>query len=116
MEEKNVVKFKKDEFAMKEFIKNSVGRGKVSKVKIEYTPVGEKIIIFTHKTGLVIGRGGERIEQLTKTLKSRFNLENPRLEVEEIKQPEFDAQLTADDIALGLERFGPLKFKVVAYR
>ncbi len=116
MEEKNVVKFKKDEFAIREFIKESVGRGKVSKVKIEYTPVGEKIIISTHKTGLVIGRGGERIDELTRILKTRFKLENPHLEIEEIKHPEFDAQITADDIALGLEKFGPLRFKVIAYR
>jgi small subunit ribosomal protein S3 len=116
MEEKNVVKFKKDEFAMKEFIKNSLGRGRISKVKIEYTPVGEKIIISTHKTGLIIGRGGERIDELTRTLKARFKLENPHLEIEEIRHPEFDAQITADEIALGLERFGPLKFKVIAYR
>jgi small subunit ribosomal protein S3 len=116
MEEKNVVKFKKDEFAVKEFIKSSVGRGKVSRVKIEYTPVGEKIIISTHKTGLVIGRGGERIEELTRILKTRFKLENPHLEIEEIKHPEFDAQITADEIALGLEKFGPLRFKVIAYR
>ncbi len=116
MEEKNVVKFKKDEFAIREFVKKSLGRGKVSKVKIEYTPVGEKIIISTHKTGLIIGRGGERIDELTRKLKTRFKLENPRLEVEEIKHPEFDAQLVADDIALGLERFGPLRFKVISYR
>ncbi len=116
MEEKNVVKFKKDEFAMKEFIKNSLGRGRISKVKIEYTPIGEKIIISTHKTGLIIGRGGERIDELTRTLKTRFKLENPHLEIEEIRNPEFDAQITADEIALSLERFGPLKFKVIAYR
>jgi len=116
MEEKNVVKFKKDEFAMREFIKNSLGRGRVSRVRIEYTPVGEKIIIATHKTGLVIGRGGERIDELTRNLKRRFKLENPRLEIEEVKHPEFDAQITADEIALGLEKFGPLRFKVIAYR
>ena len=116
MEEKNIVKFKKDEFAMREFIKNSLGRGKVSKVRIEYTPVGEKIIISTHRTGFVIGRGGERIDELTRKLKSKFKLENPRLEIEEIKHPEFDAQITSDDIALGLEKFGPLRFKVIAYR
>ncbi len=116
MEEKNVVKFKKDEFAIKEFVKNSVGRGKVSRVQIEYTPVGEKIIISTHKTGLVIGRGGERIDELTRILKTKFKLENPHLEIEEIRHPEFDAQITADEIALGLERFGPLRFKVIAYR
>jgi len=116
MEEKAVVKFKKDEFAVKEYVKGSIGRGKVSKIRIEYTPIGEKIIISTHKAGLIIGRGGERIDQLTKTLKSKFGLENPHIEIDEIKNPEFDAQLTADDIASGLERFGPLKFKVLAYR
>jgi small subunit ribosomal protein S3 len=116
MEEKNVVKFKKEEFAIKEYVKASLGKGKVSRVKIEYTPVGEKIIISTNKPGLIIGRGGERIDELTRVLKTRFSLENPHIEIDEIKNPEFDAQLMADDIALSLERFGPLKFKVTAYR
>lgn len=116
MEEKNVVKFKKEEFAVREYIKNSIGKGKVSKVRIEYTPVGEKIIISTSKPGLVIGRGGERIDELTTILKKKFKLENPHVEIDEIKQPEFDAQIVADDIALALENLGPIKFKVIAYK
>jgi len=116
MEERNVVKFKKEEFAVREYIKKSLGKGKISKVEIQYTPVGEKIIISTNKPGLVIGRGGEKIIELTTTLKTKFKLENPHIEIDEIKEPEFDAQINADDIALSLERFGPLKFKVVAYR
>ncbi len=116
MEEKNLVKFKKEEFTIREYIKESVGKGKVSKVKIEYTPVGEKIMISTHKPGLVIGRKGAKIGELTRVLKTRFKLENPHIEIDEITEPEFDAQLIADEIALLLERFGPLKFKVVAYR
>ena len=116
MEERKTVKFKKDEFAIKESIKLEIGKGKVSKVKIEYTPVGEKIIISTNKPGLVIGRGGEKIEILTNILKKEFKLENPHIEIDEITEPDLDAQLVADDIALGLERFGPLKFKVLVYR
>lgn len=116
MEEKNVVKFKKEEFAIKEYVKKYLGKGKVSKVGIEYTPVGEKIIISTNKPGLIIGRGGEKIAELTKILKNRFNLENLHIEIDEIKIPEFDAQIMADNIALSLERFGPLKFKVISYR
>jgi len=116
MEERNTVRLKKEEFAVREEIKKRLGKGKVSRVKIEYTPVGEKIIISTHKPGLVIGRKGEKIEELTNRLKKNFNLENPRIEIEEIKEPYFDAQINADEIALALERFGPLKFKVVAYR
>lgn len=116
MEERNVVKFKKEEFVVREYIKKSLGKGKISNVKIQYTPVGEKIIISTHKPGLIIGRKGEKIEELTKILKTRFKLENPRIEIDEIKKPEFDAQIMADEIALALERFGPIRFKVIAYR
>ena len=116
MEEKKTVKFKKDEFAIKEYIKRALGKGKVSKVTITYAPIGEKIIVSTHKPGLVIGRKGERIEELTRVLKTRFKLENPHIEIDEIKKPEFDAQIMADELALGLERLGPIKFKVLAYR
>jgi len=116
MEEKNIVKFKKEEFAVREYIKTSLGKGKVSRVKIEYTPVGEKIIISTNKPGLVIGRKGERIAELTNVLKNRFKLENPHIEIDEIMKPEYDSQIMADEIALGLEKFGPLKFKVIAYK
>ncbi len=116
MEEKKTVKFKKDEFAIKEYIKDSLGKGKVSRVMINYAPIGERIIVSTHKPGLVIGRKGERIEELTRVLKTRFGLENPHVEIDEIRKPEFDAQIMADEIALGLERLGPIKFKVLSYR
>lgn len=116
MEERKTVEFKKAEFSLREYIKQSLGKGKVSKVIIEYTPVGEKIIISTNKPGLIIGRGGEKIEELTRVLKTKFKLENPHVEIDEIKNPEFDSQIVADEIALGLERFGPLKFKVIAYK
>lgn len=116
MEEKQTVKFKKDEFAIKESVKKMLGKGKVSKVRIEYTPVGEKIIISSNKPGLIIGRGGEKLNEITEFLKKNFKFENLHLDVEEITEPEFDAQIIADEIALGLERFGPLKFKILAYR
>jgi len=116
MEERHIVKFKKDEFAIKEYIKSILGKGKISKVKIEYTPVGEKVIVSTNKPGLVIGKRGEKIDELTDVLKTKFKLENPRVEIDEIRQPEFDAQIVADEIALGLEKLGPLKFKVIAYK
>lgn len=116
MEEKKVVAMKKDEFTLREHIKNYLGKGKLSRVRMEYTPVGEKIIISTSRPGLIIGRGGEKIEELTNLVKRRFKLENPHIEIDEIREPDFDAQTIADEIATNLERSGPLKFKVVSYR
>jgi len=116
MEERKFIRLKKEEFGIKEFIKRDLGKGKISKLDIEYTPVGEKIIIATSKPGLVIGKRGEKIEMLTRVLKTRFKLENPHIEIKEIEYPLFDAQIVADDLALALERMGNLKFKVIAYR
>jgi len=116
MNEREIVKLKKEEFTIKESIKKILGGGKISGVRIEYTPIGEKIIISTHKPGLVIGRKGEKIEEITRTIKTKFKLENPIVEVEEIEHPELDAQINADMITFQLERFGPLRFKVIAYR
>jgi small subunit ribosomal protein S3 len=116
MEEKKVVAMKKDEFTLREHIKNYLGKGKLSRVRMEYTPVGEKIIISTSRPGLIIGRGGEKIEALTNLVKRKFKLENPHIEIDEIREPDFDAQTIADEIATNLERSGPLKFKVISYR
>lgn len=116
MEEKKFVKFKKEEIAIKNYIVRSLGKGKISSVDIEYTPIGEKIIIATNKPGLVIGVKGSKINELTRVLKKHFKLDNPHIEIAEITKPEFDAQLVADDIALALERMGNLKFKVISYR
>jgi small subunit ribosomal protein S3 len=116
MEAYKFVKLKKEEFGIKEYIKRHLGKGKISNLDIEYTPVGEKIIISTSKPGLVIGRKGEQIQQLTEILRKRFKLENPHIEINEIENPLLDAQGVADEIALALERMGNLKFKVIAYR
>lgn len=116
MEEKKFVTFKKEELGVKEYIKQELGKGRISAVSIEYTPVGEKIIVATSKPGLVIGRRGEKIDELTRVLKKRFKLDNPHIEIKEIIEPRLDAQLVADEIAMSLERQGSLKFKVIAYK
>ncbi len=116
MDEKKFVGFKKEELGVKEYVKRALGKGKISNISIEYTPVGEKIVVATSKPGLVIGRRGEKIEELTRVIKKRFHFDNPHIEIKEIIEPFFDAHLVADEIAMGLEREGSLKFKVIAYK
>lgn len=116
MEHKKFVTFKKDELKVREYIMNELGKGRISAVTIEYTPIGEKILVHTSRPGQVIGRKGEKISELTRVLKRNFKLDNPHIEIVEIREPLFDAQLVADEIAILLERKGSLKFKVVAYK
>lgn len=116
MEEKKFIGVRKDEYNVKQFVKLMFGKGKVSRVTIEYTPVGERIVVSTHRPGWIIGRKGEKIAELTEILKKRFKMENPHVDIEEIAHPEFDSQLVADDIAITLERFGSSKYKAASYR
>ncbi len=116
MEERKFVALKKEEYTIKEFVKKYLGKGKFSKVRVDYTPIGEKIIIVTSKPGLIIGRGGEKINSLTDVLKKKFKFENPHIEIQEIKNQNLDAQSIADEIAINIETRGSLKFKIIAYR
>jgi len=116
MEEKKFVKYKEQELGIKEYIINALGKGKISSVRIEYTPVGEKIIVATNRPGIVIGRKGENINELTTVLKRRFKLDNPHIEIQDITNVALDAQLVADSIAMSLERRGSMKFKLISYR
>ncbi len=116
MEARKFVGVRKDEYNVKQFVKRMFGKGKVSRVTIEYTPVGERILVATHRPGWIIGRKGEKISELTEILKRRFKMENPHVDIDEIAHPEFDAQLVADDIAVTLERFGSQKYKASSYR
>src|SRR3989344_4446218 len=102
MEEKKFVGFKKEELGVKEYVKRALGKGKISQVKIEYTPVGEKIVIATSKPGLVIGRKGEKIDELTRVIKKKFKFDNPHIEILEVKEPLLDANIVADEIAVAL--------------
>ena len=116
MEERKFVQLKKEEYSIKEYIKEIFGKGKISSITIEYTPIGEKIVISTTRPGYIIGRRGEKINELTGSLKKRFKLENPKIDIKEIKKPEYDAQSMADELALSLERFGSIRFKMTAYK
>jgi small subunit ribosomal protein S3 len=116
MEERKFVKFKEEELGIKEYIKENLGKGKISEIRIEYTPVGEKLIVSTNKPGIIIGRKGSKINELTEVLKKRFKLDNPHIEINEIIDIYLDAQLVADTIAINLERRGSMKFKLIAYR
>lgn len=101
---------------IQDFILTKVGKAGYSHAEIQRTPLGEKIIIYTSKPGMVVGRKGENIKDLTIVLKTRFNMENPQIEVAEIENPLFDAKLVARGIVSSFERFGPKRFKSLGYK
>ncbi len=116
MIEKQIVAQKLKEKQIEDYIFSSLGRMSCSHIKMQRTPLGEKITVYTSKPGLIVGKKGANIKNLTTTLKTKFNLENPQIEVEEILNPALDAASVAKNIMSGLQRFGPKRFKAMAYK
>jgi len=116
MIEHKFVAEKLKEFRVQEFIKSNLKNAGFSHAKLQKTPLGEKITVFTSHPGLVVGRKGENIKKMTQLLKERFGLENPQIEISEVEQVNLDADIVAERIASTLERFGSSKFKAVGHK
>ncbi len=116
MIERKILSQKMKEFQIKEYIAKEFAKTGYSHTKIQRTPLGDKVIIYTSRPGLVVGRKGQNINKLTIVLKKKFNMENPQIEIGEIENPYFDAQSISEKIAYSLEKFGPKYFKSVAYK
>ncbi len=116
MIERNILSQKMKEFHIKEFIAREFLKTGYSHTKIQRTPLGDKITVFTSRPGLVVGRKGENIRRLTLVLKTRFKMENPQIEIGEIENPYFDAQSISERIAYTLEKFGSKRFKSTGYK
>lgn len=116
MIERKFVAQKVKEYRIQEYVISSLGKSGISHIKLQPTPLGEKIIVYSSHPGLVIGKAGENIKKLTATLKKKFELENPQIEISEIENPDLDAQIVADKIAFLLERYGTKNFKGVMHK
>jgi len=104
------------EFQIKEYLFAELSRVGLSDVKLQRTPLGEKIVVSASRPGLIVGKGGSNITRLTKSLKEKFKLENPQIEIEEVTDPRGNAAITAEMIANSLERYGSARFKGVGHK
>lgn len=116
MIEKQFVLQKKREFLVQEYLSKNLPKTGYSHIAIKKTPLGEKIIVYTSRPGLVVGRKGDNIARLTRELKDKFKMENPQIEVAEIDNPNLNPKSVADRIVSSFERFGPKRFKSIGYR
>ena len=92
------------ETEIEKFIRENFPMGDYSKIEMQRTPLGIKILIHTNKPGRIIGRSGRNINEMTDAIKQRFGLENPQLDVKTIRNPDLDAKIVAKQIASSIER------------
>ena len=112
--EKLFVKEGIKESEVEEYLAKRFEKAGYSHTEIQRTPLGTRIIIYAHKPGLVIGRSGKRVDEITEEVKQKFDFENPLVDVREVENPFLDSYIVARRIANALERGINYK-KVVNY-
>ena len=91
-----------EDYNIRKFLKKKLYSAGISKIEIERASDRVKVIVFTAKPGIIIGKGGQEIENTKKDLQ-KLTGKNVLVDTKEIKRPDKDAQLVAENIALQLE-------------
>ena len=89
---------------LKEYLMKEVSRAGFGGLDVQRTPMGTRVILTTERPGLVIGRRGQTIKNLTAVIDDRFGFENPQIEVQEVENASLNAQIMAEKLAFSLER------------
>ena len=100
--EKDFADYLVEDHKIREYLKKRLYSTGVSKIEIERASDRIKVTIYTAKPGLVIGKGGSEIEKLKADLQKEIG-KKILVEIKEVKRPDRDAQLVAENIALQLE-------------
>ena len=101
-DKKDYANFLVEDNKLRTFVKNKLANSSVAKVAIERTNERVKITVYTSKPGIVIGRQGSAIQELSAELQTMTS-QKVMVNIEEIKRPETSSQLVAEDIARQLE-------------
>ena len=81
---------------VEEYLSRELKRAGYGGMDIVRTPMGTQVTIFAEKPGIVIGKGGKLVRQLTQDLSTNFNLESPQVEVQQVANPNVNPQITAE--------------------
>jgi len=93
-----------DKAQMAEYFSKQLERAGYGGMNINRTPMGTQVTIFAEKPGMIIGKGGKTIHKLTHDLEAVFRVDNPQIDVQEVKVPELNAQMMASRLAGAIER------------
>ncbi len=91
-----------EDYKIREFLKKKLYNAGISRIEIERASERVKVIIYTAKPGVVIGKGGAEIEKVKGELQ-KYTDKKLIVDIKEVKKPDKDAQLVAENIALQLE-------------
>ena len=101
---KEMPEFLHSDLKIRAYVKKKLLLAAVSKIVIERAWNSIRVTIHTARPGIVIGRKGSEIEIMTKEIEQMVGSKSVKIDIQEIKTPELDAQLVAENVALQIER------------
>ena len=101
---KNVIRDNYNAMLLNEFLRKEIKDAGFSKVDITKTPTGTRVTLYVTRPGIVIGKKGFGIKQLTQKLETDYGLKNPQVAVEEITKPELSPSVMCNRMGSHIER------------
>ena len=101
---KNVIKDNYNMMLLKDYLRNAIKDAGFSHAEISKTPTGTRVALHVTRPGIVIGRKGSGIRELTEKLGTDFGLKNPQISVNEIEKPDLSPSVMCNRMASHLER------------
>ena len=101
---KNVIKDNYNMMLLKDYLRDAIKEAGFSHAEISKTPTGTRVALHVTRPGIVIGRKGSGIRELTEKLSTDFGLKNPQISVNEIEKPELSPSVMCNRMAAHLER------------
>lgn len=101
---KNVLKDNYNSMLLRDFLKNRIKDSGFSHVDISKMPTGTRVTLHVTRPGIVIGKKGSGIKELTSKLEHEFGLKNPQISVIEIEKPELSPNVMCNRLASHIER------------
>jgi small subunit ribosomal protein S3 len=101
---RNVIKNNFRNLELDEFLSATLKDAGYGNVEIQRTPIGTRITLYVTRPGLVIGRKGSGIKDLTAKIEEKFGLTNPQISVQEVSIPELNPKIMCNRIAQLIER------------
>jgi len=103
--ERKFIRESTNRILIKEFLIKKVEGAGFGGMNIQRTPMGTRINIIVERPGMVIGKGGSKIKEITTEIKDKFNVDNPQIEIQEAgSKASLNAQIMAEKLAEALER------------
>ena len=103
--ERTFIRENTNRILIKEFLIKKIEGAGFGGMTIQRTPMGTRINILVERPGMVIGKGGSKIKELTEAIRDNFKVDNPQIEIEEAgSRASLNAQIMAEKLAEALER------------